>query len=116
LLRRRISDPHAKAFDMYGHTTGSTSKLVGMIREVGSFEAKTRLAELLRMAQKGDEIVVMRRGERVAVIMGDRRYQELTGTPTADWRQSAREYLATAQPTSADDFSEIMRLAREGLQ
>jgi hypothetical protein len=52
----------------------------------------------------------------VAVIMGDRRYQELTGTPTADWRQAAREYLASAQPTSADDFSEIMRLAREGLQ
>ena len=40
-----------------------------MIREVGSFEAKTRLAELLRMAQKGDEIVVMRRGERVRWYM-----------------------------------------------
>ena len=52
-----------------------------MLHEVGSFEAKTRLAELLRLAEKGDEIVVLRRGHRIAVIVGSARYDELTRPP-----------------------------------
>ena len=49
-----------------------------MVHQVGSFEAKTRLAELLRLAERGDEIVVLRRGQRIAVIMGADRYDELS--------------------------------------
>ena len=61
-----------------------------MQHEVGSFEAKTRLSELLRLAASGDEIVVMRRGERIAVIVGKDRYDQLVQPIKKDWR----EYLS----------------------
>jgi prevent-host-death family protein len=85
-----------------------------MVHEVGSFEAKTRLAELLRLAEKGDEIVVLRRGHRVAVIVGSARYDELTRAPAKDWRQSMREHLASGPRMERAEFEEIMRLSKEG--
>ena len=85
-----------------------------MVREVGSFEAKTRLAELLRLAEQGDEIVVMRRGHRVAVIVGCARYDELTRVPARDWRQSMREHLASGPRMSRAEFDDIMRESKEG--
>jgi prevent-host-death family protein len=85
-----------------------------MVHEVGSFEAKTRLAELLRLAEKGDEIVVLRRGHRIAVIVGSARYDELTRPPVKDWRQSMREYIARGPRISREDFEDIMRESKEG--
>lgn len=40
-----------------------------MIHEVGAFEAKTHLAELLDKVQRGDRVVITRRGVPVAVLV-----------------------------------------------
>ena len=85
-----------------------------MIHHVGSFEAKTRLSELLRLAERGDEIVVMRRGQRVAIIMGASRYDEVTKGPETDWRQAAREWLAAGPAMPAAEFRKVMAEAKRG--
>jgi len=85
-----------------------------MVHEVGSFEAKTRLAELLRLAERGDEIIVLRRGIRVAVIVGSARYDELARPATKDWRQSMREHLASGPRMNRTEFDGIMRESKEG--
>jgi prevent-host-death family protein len=36
--------------------------------EVGSFEAKNRLSELLKRVEKGDRVFITRRGRRIAVL------------------------------------------------
>ena len=41
-----------------------------MSTEVGAFEAKNRLSELLRQAERGQRIYITRRGRRVAVLVG----------------------------------------------
>jgi prevent-host-death family protein len=38
------------------------------MNEIGSFEAKNRLSELLLRAEKGEEIVITRRGRPVAKL------------------------------------------------
>jgi prevent-host-death family protein len=38
------------------------------MREVGAYEAKTHLAELLDAAEQGETIIVTRRGKRIAKI------------------------------------------------
>jgi prevent-host-death family protein len=88
-----------------------------MVHEVGSFEAKTRLAELLRLAERGDEIVILRRGIRVAVIVGSARYEALTsadGDDGADWVESTRAYIDRSPRISRAEFEEIMRESKEG--
>lgn len=85
-----------------------------MVHHVGSFEAKTRLAELLRLAERGDEVVVLRRGERVAVIVGSARYDEMTKPADVDWRQAAREWVENGPRVSGDDFRRIMADAKAG--
>ncbi len=40
--------------------------------EVGIFEAKNRLSELVERAARGEEIVITRRGEQVARLMPPR--------------------------------------------
>jgi prevent-host-death family protein len=85
-----------------------------MVHQVGSFEAKTRLAELLRLAERGDEVVVLRRGQRIAVIVGSARYDELTSPPANDWRQSMRKHVAGGPRISRKDFDDIMRRSKEG--
>jgi antitoxin (DNA-binding transcriptional repressor) of toxin-antitoxin stability system len=69
---------------------------------------------LLRLAEKGDEIVVLRRGHRIAVIVGSARYDELTRPPVKDWRQSMQEYIARGPRMSREDFEDIMRESKEG--
>jgi prevent-host-death family protein len=39
------------------------------MREVGAFEAKNRLSELLRLAQSGEEIAITNRGRIVARLV-----------------------------------------------
>ncbi len=84
-----------------------------MKHEVGSFEAKTRLSELLRLAASGDEIVVMRRGERIAVIVGKDRYDQLVQPIMKDWRESLMEHRkllrSSGQAISTQQFEATMR-------
>ncbi|MFO7763531.1 MAG: type II toxin-antitoxin system prevent-host-death family antitoxin [Wenzhouxiangellaceae bacterium] len=56
--------------------------------EIGAFEAKTHLAELLRKAEAGEEVVITRRGKPVARLVPFRE----PGDGDAD-RNSAVEQL-----------------------
>jgi len=40
-----------------------------MVHEVGAFEAKTHLSELLEKVSRGDRVVITRRGVPVAVLV-----------------------------------------------
>jgi prevent-host-death family protein len=40
-----------------------------MVLEVGAFEAKTRLAQLLERVRRGDRVVITHRGTPVAVLV-----------------------------------------------
>ena len=83
-----------------------------MVHHVGSSEAKTRLAELLRLAERGDEIVFLRRGQRVAVIMGMKRYDEISRAGDHDWHRSLRRWRARRDlPRLA--HADVMALVRE---
>jgi prevent-host-death family protein len=39
------------------------------MREVGAFEAKNKLSELLDLAEKGEEVVITRHGKEVARLV-----------------------------------------------
>lgn len=89
-----------------------------MVHHVGSFEAKTRLAELLRLAERGDEIVVLRRGQRVAVIMGAARYDDLSKPAEKDWREGLREWRERQDRPrlTHDEVMELVRESKRGLR
>jgi prevent-host-death family protein len=42
------------------------------MRKVGAFEAKNTLGSLLDLVEKGEEIVITRRGRRIARLVPDR--------------------------------------------
>ncbi len=42
---------------------------MGVVRKVGAFEAKTKLSELLDRVERGEEIIITRRGKPVARIV-----------------------------------------------
>jgi len=44
------------------------SQEVGQMKEVGSYEAKTHLAELLAAAEEGETLIITRRGKPIAKI------------------------------------------------
>jgi prevent-host-death family protein len=60
--------------------------------EIGAFEAKNRLSELLTRAQKGEQIYITRRGKRVAVLV------------SVETIESAREQRAEAVFGKIRDF------------
>lgn len=41
------------------------------MREIGAFEAKNKLGSLLDLVEKGEEVVITRRGRRVARLVPD---------------------------------------------
>lgn len=47
--------------------------------EIGSFEAKNRLSELISLAEKGQKIYITRRGKRVAMLISARQPETVTG-------------------------------------
>jgi prevent-host-death family protein len=51
-------------------------------REIGAFEAKTRLAELLRETEQGMSFVILRRGKPVARLV-----PVASGELESDWQQ-----------------------------
>lgn len=85
-----------------------------MVHHVGSFEAKTKLSELLRLAEHGDEVVVLRRGQRVAVIMGAARYDEITKPAEEDWRKSARKWLDQGPGVTRAEFRKVLEQSKRG--
>jgi prevent-host-death family protein len=82
--------------------------------EVGTFEAKNKLSELLDRAERGERVVITRRGKPVA---------ELVPVAQTDLRrQQAQEAMhrirerAKALKLSHDEVAEIIRSRREGLE
>lgn len=59
------------------------------MRSVGLFQAKNRLSELVEKASKGEEIMITRRGEPVAMLVPARRRS----------RRSAREVIEHIRQT-----------------
>ena len=49
------------------------------MRTVGTFEAKTHLSNLLEQVERGEEIIITRRGEAVARLMPSARRQRGPG-------------------------------------
>ncbi len=60
--------------------------------EIGAFEAKTHFSKLLERVEKGEEIVITRRGKRVARLVPERpaRDREAIGKTIAEMRSFAR--------------------------
>ena len=59
-----------------------------MIHEVGAFEAKTHLSELLEKVRRGDRVVITRRGIPVAVLVPP---EEVEGRQVAGVIEKIRE-------------------------
>ncbi len=75
---------------------------------VGSYEAKTRLPELLRSVEQGETVTITRRGVPIARIVGiDDRANEHVGA-IIDRMQAARSRRASVSA------SEIMAARDEG--
>jgi prevent-host-death family protein len=45
---------------------------IKQVREIGAFEAKNTLGTLLDLVEKGEEVVITRRGKRVARLVPDK--------------------------------------------
>ena len=69
-----------------------------MTIEVGAFEAKNKLSELLERAERGEEIVITRRGRPVAklVPLGPRLDQAAARAAVEEIRALAREMNLTS--------------------
>jgi len=59
-----------------------------MVHEVGAFEAKTHLSELLEKVERGDRVVITRRGKPVAVLVSP---EEIEGRQVAGVIEKIRE-------------------------
>lgn len=75
-----------------------------MVREVGTFEAKTHLSKLLDDVEKGERVFITRRGKRVAEL-----------GPVRSGRKAKRGcakgpgfYMAPDFDEPLDDFKEYM--------
>ena len=65
------------------------------MRTVGSYEAKTRLTELLREVERGETITITRHGQPVAIL------QSPGSTRTADATRNALAALRTLRQGKA---------------
>ncbi|RPJ57748.1 MAG: type II toxin-antitoxin system Phd/YefM family antitoxin [Acidobacteria bacterium] len=63
-------------------------------REIGAFEAKNRLSELLDYVEKGQRIYITRRGKRVAVLTN---VEDERAESASDLLADIREFRAAAK-------------------
>ena len=81
------------------------------MKEVGAFEAKNKLSELLDLAERGEEIVITRHGKEVARLMPPK------GRPRRDEARAAMERLrerARDENHGSFDWSEWKSYVDEG--
>ncbi len=77
------------------------------MHEVGAFEAKNTLGTLLDLVEKGEEVVITRRGKRVARLVPD------TGHDREQARQAVEAILEMRKGVTLDGL-EIKDLVDEG--
>ncbi len=65
------------------------------MRKVGSFEAKTNLAQLLDEVERGAEITITRRGRPVATLVPVKREAEEVANVLAELREFRRNAAKT---------------------
>ena len=78
------------------------------MKQIGAFEAKNTLGSLLDLVEKGEEVVITRRGRRVARLVPDAR-----GFDRDAARRAASEILANSKGVRLGDVS-IRDLIDEG--
>lgn len=78
------------------------------MREVGAFEAKNTFGTLLDHVAKGEEVVITRRGKRVARLVPDS-----TGRDREKARRAAKRILARSERMSLGGLK-IKDLINEG--
>jgi prevent-host-death family protein len=79
-----------------------------MDREIGAYEAKTRLPELLRDVEKGDRITITVRGRPVAELVPAGR-----GGKTAAEAVEAMKAIQRVKGVSAEDIAAWIAEGRE---
>jgi prevent-host-death family protein len=77
------------------------------VANVGAYEAKTKLPELLKRVEQGEHITITKHGTPVAVLVPVGRY------PRRDVAQTIEELKAFAQSHSRGDLS-IREMIDEG--
>ena len=76
-------------------------------KEIGAFEAKTRLSELLRGTERGESYVILRRGKPVARLMPPE-----SAEPRVDYRKIAEGFKRIRD--SVEGKVDVLALIREG--
>jgi len=81
------------------------------MQEIGAFEAKNRLSELITLAERGEEIVITRRGRPVAKLV-----PVDSGADREQAREAARRIreLAKEMNLGPFDWEEWKRYRDEG--
>ena len=77
------------------------------MREIGAFEAKNTLGTLLDLVEKGEEVVITRRGKRVARLVPD------TGIDKQKARRAAADILEMSKGATLGGLK-IKDLINEG--
>ena len=76
-------------------------------KEIGSFEAKTRLSELLRGTENGESYVILRRGKPVARLVPPE-----PAEPRVDYKKIAEDFKRLRE--SIEGTFDVVALVREG--
>lgn len=76
--------------------------------EVGAFEAKNTLGMLLDRVERGEEVVITRRGKRIARLVPDTKVRD-----TEKARQAAARMIARSKGVTLDGLN-IKDLINEG--
>ena len=74
------------------------------MREIGAFEAKSKLGQLLDWVEAGEEVVITRRGKVVAKLVppGGGSINKLPGGAPRQLRSERRQGVRLRQPRHAD--------------
>lgn len=77
--------------------------------EIGSYEAKTKLPEILRRVEKGESFTITNRGKPIADLIPSRRAEKQRAeTAVNNIRESSRKYKVTV-----DQFEEMKTKGRK---
>ena len=66
-----------------------------MFKEIGSYDAKTKLPEILRCVRAGESFTITNRGKPVADIVPSRAYADLRVQAVIDQILTAKKHLVT---------------------
>ena len=77
--------------------------------EVGAFEAKNRLSELIALAEKGQKIFITRRGKKVALLVSAEQ-------PVKPGRDNLLESILSFRARAGEGPESLKELIEEGRQ